>query len=223
MAQLRARGAHFIGRFEGWRDQAYNDRTGNATVGFGHLIRMGQVTAQDKAEWGTITMQRGIQLLQHDAGVAITAIGHYIARPLSQCRSTRSRRSPTTAAAVPSPGRLVTRSTRTRTRPRPSSAVGSLGAHHSRPACTSGESVKRICSPLRRLRRRSAKPSKQRRPAFAEAEAAHPGSNAGARLGVALGRVEARATHSSRDVPATRNCATSRKRPPPSRRGRGNS
>lgn len=86
MAQLSARGAHFIGRFEGWRDKPYNDPTGNATIGFGHLIHMGPVTAQDQAEWGTIAMQRGIQLLQHDAGVAITAIGHYIARPLSQCQ-----------------------------------------------------------------------------------------------------------------------------------------
>jgi lysozyme len=87
MAQLSERGAHFIGRYEGWRDKPYNDPTNNATIGFGHLLHMGPVTAHDNAEWGTITMQRGVKLLQHDAGVAVTAIGHYITRPLSQCQA----------------------------------------------------------------------------------------------------------------------------------------
>jgi GH24 family phage-related lysozyme (muramidase) len=61
MAQLSERGAHFIGRFEGWRNKPYNDPTGNATIGFGHLIHMGPVTVHDNSEWGTITAQRGIQ------------------------------------------------------------------------------------------------------------------------------------------------------------------
>jgi len=84
MARLSERGARFIGHFEGWRDKPYNDPTNNATIGFGHLLHMGPVTAHDNAEWGTITMKRGIQLLQHDAGVAVTALGHYISRPLQQ-------------------------------------------------------------------------------------------------------------------------------------------
>ena len=86
MAQLSTRGARFIGRFEGWRNKPYNDPTNNATIGFGHLLHMGPVTANDNTQWGTITMQRGIQLLQHDAGVAVSAIGHYIDRPLQQCQ-----------------------------------------------------------------------------------------------------------------------------------------
>lgn len=86
MAQLSARGARFIGRFEGWRGKPYNDPTNNATIGFGHLLHMGPVTAADKSEWGTITMQRGIQLLQHDAAVAVTAMSHYITTPLQQCQ-----------------------------------------------------------------------------------------------------------------------------------------
>lgn len=84
MAQLSPRGAHFIGRYEGWRAQPYNDPTNNATIGYGHLIHMGPVTAQDKSKWGTLTMQRGIQLLQADASVAVAAIGHYINRALAQ-------------------------------------------------------------------------------------------------------------------------------------------
>jgi len=86
MAQLSARGARFIGHFEGWRPTPYNDPTNNATIGFGHLLHMGPVTADDNARWGSITMQRGIQLFQKDAAVAVTAMGHYITAPLQQCQ-----------------------------------------------------------------------------------------------------------------------------------------
>jgi lysozyme len=86
MTQLSARGAHFIGRFEGWKDKPYNDAAKHATIGFGHLIHLGPVTAHDEAEWGTISVDHGIQLLQSDASVADAAIGHYISRaPLAQC------------------------------------------------------------------------------------------------------------------------------------------
>jgi len=85
MTQLSARGAHFIGTFEGWVPKPYNDAVGNATIGYGHLIHMGPLTAHDEAEWGTITVEHGIQLLQSDASVAEAAIGHYITRPLAQC------------------------------------------------------------------------------------------------------------------------------------------
>jgi GH24 family phage-related lysozyme (muramidase) len=83
--QLSPRGAHFIGRYEGWRDKPYNDAVNNATIGFGHLIHKGPVTPQDVTEWGTITMAHGIQLLQRDASIAETAIDHYITRALAQC------------------------------------------------------------------------------------------------------------------------------------------
>jgi lysozyme len=85
MTTLSARGAHFISRYEGWRDAPYNDQAGHATIGFGHLIHYGPVTAHDRAEWGRITQARGIQLLENDASVAEAAIDRYITRPLSQC------------------------------------------------------------------------------------------------------------------------------------------
>lgn len=85
MTQLSPRGAHFIGRYEGWRDTPYNDAANNATIGFGHLIHMGPVTAHDESEWGTISMAHGIQLLQGDASIAETAIDHYITVALAQC------------------------------------------------------------------------------------------------------------------------------------------
>lgn len=85
MTQLSARGAHFISRYEGWRAEPYNDSSNHATIGYGHLIHFGPVTAHDQAEWGTITVDRGIELLQSDAAVAEGAIDHYITRSLEQC------------------------------------------------------------------------------------------------------------------------------------------
>lgn len=84
MAQLSDRGAAFIGRFEGWRDTPYNDATNNATIGFGHLIHMGPVTAHDRSEWGTLAKADGIRLLQRDAAIAAQAIDHTITRTLTQ-------------------------------------------------------------------------------------------------------------------------------------------
>ncbi|HEX4525877.1 MAG TPA: lysozyme [Gaiellaceae bacterium] len=86
MPQLSERGARFIGRFEGWRDKPYNDAANHATIGYGHLIHMGPVTAHDNAEWGTLTQEAGIKLLQHDAGIAEAAITHSIKKQLSQAQ-----------------------------------------------------------------------------------------------------------------------------------------
>ncbi len=85
MTHLSERGAQFIGHYEGWRDKPYNDPTNNATIGFGHLIHLGPVTAHDKAEWGTLTIDHGIQLLQSDASIAEAAIDQHITRRLAQC------------------------------------------------------------------------------------------------------------------------------------------
>ncbi len=84
MAQLSARGAEFIGRFEGFRGTPYNDAANNATIGYGHLIHMGPVTQHDITEWGTLSQAAALQLLQHDAAIAEAAIDHYITRKLSQ-------------------------------------------------------------------------------------------------------------------------------------------
>ncbi|HXK15627.1 MAG TPA: lysozyme [Gaiellaceae bacterium] len=84
MSQLSERGAQFIGHFEGWRPEPYNDPTNNATIGYGHLIHMGPLTAHDKSEWGTLSPADGIHLLQRDATLASNAVDHYITHPLTQ-------------------------------------------------------------------------------------------------------------------------------------------
>lgn len=86
MSQLSERGAQFIGHFEGWRDAPYNDPTNNATIGYGHLIHMGPVTAHDKAEWGKLSPSAGIQLLQRDATLASNAVDHCITHTLTQAQ-----------------------------------------------------------------------------------------------------------------------------------------
>ena len=84
MSQLSERGAQFIGHFEGWQPKPYNDPTNNATIGYGHLIHMGPVTAHDVAEWGTLSPADGIHLLQRDATLASNAVDHYITHKLTQ-------------------------------------------------------------------------------------------------------------------------------------------
>jgi GH24 family phage-related lysozyme (muramidase) len=64
---LSAKGAAFIGAWEGFRSQPYNDSEGNATIGIGHLIHLGPVTAADREHWGTITRGHAYALAQADA------------------------------------------------------------------------------------------------------------------------------------------------------------
>lgn len=46
-------GLNFILGEEGFVPYAYNDPAGHATFGVGHLIHLGNVTAADRAKWGT--------------------------------------------------------------------------------------------------------------------------------------------------------------------------
>ena len=117
MTQLSPRGAKFISRYEGWRDKPYNDSANHATIGYGHLIHMGPVTPQDVKEWGTITVDHGIELLQADASHAEKAIDQYITRPLAQCERDALASLVFNCGAGRSPATSARRSTRTRIRP----------------------------------------------------------------------------------------------------------
>jgi lysozyme len=65
--ELSAKGAAFIGRFEGFRAECYNDPAGHATIGYGHLIHHGPVTAADRRQWGRLTQRKALTLLRTDA------------------------------------------------------------------------------------------------------------------------------------------------------------
>jgi len=82
--ELSSKGAAFIGAFEGFRSQCYDDAAGNCTIGFGHLIHAGHTTAADRAKWGTITRARGLELLLADSANAAAAVRDHIHVPLQQ-------------------------------------------------------------------------------------------------------------------------------------------
>jgi GH24 family phage-related lysozyme (muramidase) len=82
--RLSRAGAELIARFEGFVARPYDDAAGHATIGFGHLIHHGRVTAADRAKWGTITRERGLELLAEDAQDAARAVERDVRVPLSQ-------------------------------------------------------------------------------------------------------------------------------------------
>ena len=83
--QLSAAGAAFIGRFEGFRAQLYDDAAGHCTIGYGHLVHHGPCNGSEPAEFvAGITEPRAAQLLQQDASAAAAAINRSVTVPLSQ-------------------------------------------------------------------------------------------------------------------------------------------
>jgi lysozyme len=81
---LSEKGVEFIARREGFVDHAYNDPAGHATIGFGHLLHLGAVTAADRKKWGRISRASALRLLRADAAPAVRAIREKIERPLAQ-------------------------------------------------------------------------------------------------------------------------------------------
>jgi GH24 family phage-related lysozyme (muramidase) len=82
--RLSRAGAELIARFEGFVPRPYNDAAGHATIGFGHLLHHGPVTAADRERWGTISRERGLALLSEDAREATLAVDRYVQRSLTQ-------------------------------------------------------------------------------------------------------------------------------------------
>jgi len=67
-AHLSTKGAEFIGAFEGYRQFPYNDAVNNATIGYGHLLHIGPVTAADRAKYPNgLSRAQALKLLQADA------------------------------------------------------------------------------------------------------------------------------------------------------------
>lgn len=84
MRQLSRNGAAFIGGFEGFRSECYDDAAGNCTIGYGHLVHYGNTTDADRNHWGTISRAKAAQLLQADASHAAAAVRAKIHVPLRQ-------------------------------------------------------------------------------------------------------------------------------------------
>lgn len=83
--RLSQHGAGFIARFEGCVLRMYNDPTGNATIGVGHLIHMGKINGREPAEFRNgITRKRALALLMSDADKAARGVRRLIKVPLKQ-------------------------------------------------------------------------------------------------------------------------------------------
>lgn len=82
---LSTKGAAFIGAWEGYRATAYDDSSGNATIGIGHLLHYGPCTAEDRLlRW---SYQYALQMLQQDAiSNGLAAIRVNVKVPLTQAQ-----------------------------------------------------------------------------------------------------------------------------------------
>lgn len=85
--QLSPGGVHLIASFEGFVPTPYNDATGAATIGYGHLLHEGNVTTQDQhrdyvAEFGLtgpsvagrLSEAQGLELLAKDTTATAAAV-----------------------------------------------------------------------------------------------------------------------------------------------------
>lgn len=87
--QLSHAGGEFIARFEGFRAEPYNDadQPPNATVGFGHMLHRGPVTAADQARYRNgMSRDEALELLQRDAAPCAAAVERCVRVPLDQAQ-----------------------------------------------------------------------------------------------------------------------------------------
>jgi GH24 family phage-related lysozyme (muramidase) len=77
-------GLALIAEFEGFVDHPYNDAAGHATIGYGHLLHHGPVTAADNRRWGTMSRAEGQKLLRKDVRSREAAVSSLVKVPLNQ-------------------------------------------------------------------------------------------------------------------------------------------
>lgn len=77
---LSPAGLAMIGAFEGFRPTAYLDVGGNATIGYGHLLHLGGLTAGDRRlRW---TVEEARLVLRQDCAAAVAGVRVLVTRPL---------------------------------------------------------------------------------------------------------------------------------------------
>ncbi len=78
-------GARFIGRFEGFRGHLYNDAAGHCTIGYGHLVHLGNCNGSEPAEFKRgLSEQEAEALLRRDAQSAADAVRSVVHASLNQ-------------------------------------------------------------------------------------------------------------------------------------------
>lgn len=85
---VSSKGLQFIAAFEGCVLHPYDDGgrpgVGNATIGVGHLLHIGPVTAADRKKWAGFTRASALGLLRKDAEhcvLAVRKLGHPYTQP----------------------------------------------------------------------------------------------------------------------------------------------
>lgn len=87
MQVLSDEGAAFIGRFEGFRAELYNDPAGHCTIGYGHLVHQGACNGSEPARFKKgLTQKQALKLLKEDAATAGSAVSSSVTVPLNQAQ-----------------------------------------------------------------------------------------------------------------------------------------
>lgn len=82
---VSAAGLDLIAGFEGWSATPYNDSANHATIGYGHLLHKGPVTAEDKAKYGKgLSKQEGLALLNSDVSSKAADVKRLVKVALNQ-------------------------------------------------------------------------------------------------------------------------------------------
>lgn len=82
---LSENGLNFIILREGFRDHPYNDSKGHATIGYGHLLHRGPVTAADRQQYSQpLSKAAAREILSQDIERFATVIRQEVRVPLNQ-------------------------------------------------------------------------------------------------------------------------------------------
>ena len=82
--RMSAEGLAFLSAEEGLRLDPYNDSAGHATIGIGHLIHHGPVTAADRQRFAGFTRADAIRLLKADVAPREAAVTRLVKVPIGQ-------------------------------------------------------------------------------------------------------------------------------------------
>ncbi len=82
---ISAGGVEFISGHEGFRSELYNDPAGHCTIGFGHLVHLGECTEEDQEQYPEgVTREEALELLRDDSQTACDAINDLVDVHLNQ-------------------------------------------------------------------------------------------------------------------------------------------
>ncbi|MDP1818618.1 MAG: lysozyme [Acidimicrobiales bacterium] len=83
--ELSSAGLAFIARFEGFRENLYNDPLGHCTIGYGHLVHRGRCNGTEPAEFRNgISEVQARKLLKQDAARFEESVSQAVTVPLLQ-------------------------------------------------------------------------------------------------------------------------------------------